>query len=100
MGFGRQALEKGCKHMTSITAFPEESAVDRKRQSANPLKNGPKVSTESEIDGDGNRNRTNFFAAVVVVLLIAAGWWLVNSLVEADRVQGCYSSGTRSCSLI
>jgi hypothetical protein len=78
--------------MASITAFPEESAVDRPRLSV--------VRTKSETDEDSTRNRANFFAAVVVVLLIAAGWWLVNFLVEADRVQGCYSFGTRACSLI
>jgi hypothetical protein len=82
--------------MTSITAFPREAALNRPRKEAVSFDRGAKAASEE----DRQRGRVNLFAAIAVVLLIAAGWWLVNSFVEAQKVQGCYASGTRYCSLI
>jgi hypothetical protein len=82
--------------MTSITAFPREAALNRTRKDADSLDRGPTAASEE----DRQRGRVNLFAAIAVVLLIAAGWWLVNSFVESQKVQGCYASGTRYCSLI
>jgi hypothetical protein len=82
--------------MTSITAFPREAALNRPRQDADSVGPGPTAAGED----DRQRGRVNLFAAIAVVLLIAAGWWLVNSFVEMQKVQGCYASGTRYCSLI
>ena len=79
--------------MSSITAFPPEAALNRTRKDAD---RGPTAASED----DRQRGRVNLFAAIAVVLLIAAGWWLVNSFVETQKVQGCYASGTRYCSLI
>lgn len=75
--------------MASLIAFPPKPAV-------NP--NGADLNAAPE--EDRHRDRVNLFAAVAVVLLIAAGLWIVNSLVETEKVQGCYASGTRYCSLI
>ena len=77
--------------MASIVAFPQKKAVKPTRRDAE---------AELEIDEDSQRGRINFFAAIALVLVIAAGWWLVNSLVETQRVQGCYASGTHYCSSI
>ena len=82
--------------MTSITAFPREAALNRPRKDADSVGRGPTAASEE----DRQRGRVNLFAAIAVVLLIAAGWWLVNSFVEMQKVQGCYASGTRYCSLI
>jgi ferric-dicitrate binding protein FerR (iron transport regulator) len=79
--------------MTSITAFPREAALNRPRKDAG---RSPTAASED----DRQRGRVNLFAAIAVVLLIAAGWWMVNSFVESQKVQGCYASGTRYCSLI
>jgi hypothetical protein len=86
--------------MASITAFPQEPAVNPTRSDANPFRNGADLNAEFEIDEERHRNRANLLAAVVAVLLITAGWWMVNSLVATEKVQGCYASGTRYCSLI
>ena len=82
--------------MTSITAFPREAVLNRPLQDADSFGRGPTAASEE----DRQRGRVNLFAAIAVVLLIAAGWWLVNSFVESQKVQGCYASGTRYCSLI
>jgi hypothetical protein len=85
--------------MASLIAFPHESAVSRTRPAANPSRNGADLNAESKLD-ERYRNRANLLAAVVAVLLITAGWWIVNSLVDTQKVQGCYPSGSRYCSLI
>jgi hypothetical protein len=82
--------------MTSITAFPREAALKRPRKDIDSFDRGPTAASED----DRQRGRVNLFAAIAVVLLIAAGWWLVNSFVASQKVQGCYASGTRYCSLI
>jgi hypothetical protein len=84
--------------MASIIAFPQKSAVNRTRPDANPFRNGADLNAEPE--SDEGRHRVNLSAAIVVVLLVAAGLWIVNSLVDTQKVQGCYASGTRYCSLI
>jgi hypothetical protein len=78
--------------MASLTVGPSNPSVDptRSRDGA----------AEFEIDEERHRNRVNLLAAVVAVLLIAAGWWIVNSLVETQRAQSCYATGTLYCSLI
>jgi hypothetical protein len=86
--------------MASLTAFPQESAVNPARSDANPFRNGADLNSGPEINGERYRNRANLLAAVVAVLLITAGWWIVNSLAETQRVHGCYTSGTRYCSSI
>ena len=82
--------------MTSIAAFPREAALNRPRKEADSLDRSATAASEE----DRQRGRVNLFAAIAVVLLIAAGWWLVNSFVASQKVQGCYASGTRYCSLI
>jgi hypothetical protein len=82
--------------MTSIAAFPREGARNRPRKEAASLDRNAMATSEE----DRQRARVNLFAAIAVVLLIAAGWWLVSSFVEMQKVQGCYASGTRYCSLI
>ncbi len=82
--------------MTSIAAFPRDTALDRPRRGVDSFERAPTAAGED----DRQRARVNLFAAIAVVLLIAAGWWLVNSFVESQKVQGCYASGTRYCSLI
>jgi hypothetical protein len=82
--------------MTSITAFPREAALKRRRKQADSLDRSATAASEE----DRQRARVNLFAAIALVLLIAAGWWLVSSFVEMQKVQGCYASGTRYCSLI
>ena len=82
--------------MASITAFPREAALNRPRKEADSLDRDAIAASEE----DRQRGRVNLFAAIALVLLIAAGWWLVSSFVEAQKVQGCYASGTRYCSLI
>jgi hypothetical protein len=86
--------------MASITAFPRQPAINPTRSDANPFRNGADLDAEFEIDEYRHRNRVNLFAAIAVVLLIAAGWWLVNSLVETEKVHGCYASGAHYCSVI
>ena len=86
--------------MSSITAFPREPAVNQTRPDASPFNKGADLNPVLENDQERHRDRVNLFAAVVVVLLIAAGWWIVNSLVETHKVQGCYPSGAHYCSLI
>jgi hypothetical protein len=46
------------------------------------------------------RMKMNCVAAVVIVALLSIGIWLANAMVETQKVQGCYASGARSCSLI
>jgi hypothetical protein len=82
--------------MTSIAAFPRETAPKRPHKGVDSFDRGPTAASED----DRQRGRVNLFAAIAVVLLIAAGWWLVNSFVESLKVQGCYAAGTRYCSLI
>jgi hypothetical protein len=82
--------------MTSIAAFPREAALNRPRKEADSLDRSATAASEE----DRQRARVNLFAAIALVLLIAAGWWLVSSFVEMQKVQGCYASGTRYCSLI
>lgn len=87
--------------MASIAAFPQERIVSRTPGDAVASKSSGDLKAELESDEDcRQRGRVNLFAAVTVIVLIAAGWWLVNSLVETQKVQGCYASGTRYCSLI
>jgi hypothetical protein len=86
--------------MASLTAFPQDSAVNPTRSDANSFRNGADSKAEAEIDEERYRNRANLFAAVVAVLLITAGWWIVNSLAETEKVHRCYASGTRYCSSI
>jgi hypothetical protein len=82
--------------MTSIAALPREAALNPPRKEADSLDRGATAASEE----DRQRARVNFFAAIAVVLLIATGWWLVSSFVQMQKVQGCYASGTRYCSLI
>jgi hypothetical protein len=83
-----------------ITAFPQQPAINAARSDANPFGNGADLKAEAESDEYLHRDRENLFAAVAAVLLIAAGLWIANSLIETQKVQGCYASGTRYCSLI
>jgi hypothetical protein len=87
--------------MASLIAFPPKSAIHPPtRSDANPFRNGADLNAGPEIDEERYRNRANLLAAVVAVLLITAGWWIMNSLVETQKVQGCFTSGTRYCSSI
>jgi len=86
--------------MTSITAFPREAALNRPRKDVDSLDRGLDRGAAAAREEDRQRGRVNLFAAIAVVLLITAGWWLVSSFVETQKVQGCYASGTRYCSLI
>jgi hypothetical protein len=86
--------------VASIIAFPQGSAVNRTRSDANRVRNGPDLSVRPESDEGRHRDRVNLSAAIVVVLLIATGLWIVNSLVDTQKLHGCYASGTRYCSLI
>ena len=47
-----------------------------------------------------HRMKVNFAAAIVLLGLLTLGIWLVDALVDTQKVQGCYASGARSCSLI
>ena len=47
-----------------------------------------------------HRMLVNLLAAMVLVALMGAGLWLVNTMVESQKAQGCYTSGERTCSLI
>ena len=87
--------------MASISAFPQERAVKRARENADPYRDSANVKADFESDDDlRRRDRVNLFAAVVVVVLVTIGVWLANALVERQKVQGCYAAGTRYCSLI
>ena len=44
--------------------------------------------------------RVNLLATLAVAALIAIGIWIANGMVETQKAQGCYASGTRMCSLI
>jgi hypothetical protein len=94
------ALKLRYKQVASIIAFPQGSAVNRPRPAANPFRNGPELIVEPESDEGRDHDRVNLSAAIAVVLLIAAGLWIVNSLVDTQKAQGCYASGTRYCSLL
>jgi hypothetical protein len=86
--------------MTSITAFPQERAVNRTRSEAEPFRNDADSKPELESDDDfRHRDRVNVFAAVAVVVLVTIGVWLANALMT-QKAQSCYASGTHYCSLI
>ena len=53
-----------------------------------------------EEDEFRHRMKVNFVAAIVLLALLIFGIWLADAMVETQKVQGCYASGARSCSLI
>jgi hypothetical protein len=75
-------------------------AGKRASPAASLCRNGPDLNVEPERDEGSRRDRVNLSAALVVILLIATGLWIVNSLVDTQKLHGCYASGTRYCSLI
>jgi hypothetical protein len=85
--------------MISIAPFSEERSGIQAKDDAAPVRNVADSEDGPESEDD-HRMRVNLFAAVAIAVLIALGVWLANALVETQRVQGCYSSGARTCSLI
>jgi hypothetical protein len=47
-----------------------------------------------------HRMKVNFVAAIALLVVLTFGIWLANAMVDTQKVQGCYASGARSCSLI
>jgi len=85
--------------MTAIVAFSQKRPVNGTLGEAGLASNSGDLAAERESDEEHYRLRVNLAAAVVAVVLIAAGWWIVNSLAETQKAQGCYASGSHYCSL-
>ena len=82
-------------------APPGESAQVRSIKGAAPVRNVGAFAEGPESDVEyRHRMQVNLVAALAVVALLTIGAWLANAMVESQRVQGCYASGARHCSLI
>jgi hypothetical protein len=53
-----------------------------------PLTKSADLTAELDSDGDCVRGRVNLFAAIAVIAFITVGCFLVNSLVETQKLQG------------
>jgi len=53
-----------------------------------------------EEETEAERRITNIVLLVGAVILIGGGIWLVNALVDANKMQQCFESGRRNCAPI
>ncbi len=44
--------------------------------------------------------KINLLAAAAVAVLLAIGVWLAGEMMQSQRAQGCYASGSHTCSLL
>ena len=53
-----------------------------------------------EEETEAERRITNIVLLVGAVILIGGGIWLVNALVDTNKLQQCFESGRRNCAPI
>jgi hypothetical protein len=46
---------------------------------------------------DDDRTVENLMVLVVIVVLIVAGMWLIERIIEGDRIERCLEAGHRNC---
>jgi hypothetical protein len=104
--YGRpgQDIRKGGRVVAFLplgSATPGKLAQVRSIKDATPVRNVGAYARGPESDVEyRHRMQVNLFAALAVVVLLSIGAWVANAMVESQRVQGCYASGARHCSLI
>jgi hypothetical protein len=46
---------------------------------------------------DDHRTVENLIVIIVIVVLIVAGVWLIERIIEGDRIERCLEAGHRNC---
>jgi hypothetical protein len=46
---------------------------------------------------DHDRTLENLIVLVVIVVLVVAGVWLIERIIEGDRIERCLEAGHRNC---
>jgi hypothetical protein len=55
---------------------------------------------EPDEEDEGSRRATNIGLLLAAVVIIGVGIWLVNALVDYNRLELCLESGRRNCNPI